>query len=60
MAEQLGTRKAAHIHASGATLVAAANPGCILQIQAALRRAGSTAVVRHPVDLLDEAYTRGE
>ena len=60
MAERLGSRKAEHVQASGATLVAAANPGCILQIQAALHRAGSTAVVRHPVDLLDEAYSRGD
>jgi len=56
MAGRLGERKAANIRATDATCVAAANPGCAMQIQAALRRAGSGIVVRHPVELLDEAY----
>jgi glycolate oxidase iron-sulfur subunit len=56
MARRLGERKAATIRATGATCVAAANPGCVMQIQASLRRSGSDAVVRHPIELLDEAY----
>ena len=56
MARRLGERKAANIQATGATCVAAANPGCAMQIQAALRRSGSAAVVKHPVELLDAAY----
>jgi len=56
MALRLGERKAANVRASGATYVAAANPGCTMQIQAALRRTGSDAIVRHPVELLDQAY----
>jgi len=56
MARRLGERKAANIRATGATCVAAANPGCVMQIQAALRRSGIEAVVRHPIELLDQAY----
>jgi glycolate oxidase iron-sulfur subunit len=56
MARRLGARKAANVRATGAAIVAAANPGCALQIQAALHRAGVTATVLHPVELLDRAY----
>ena len=60
MARRLGERKAATVRATGATRVAAANPGCIMQIQAALDRAGVAATVKHPVELLDEAYRDGD
>ena len=56
MARRLGERKAANIRATGATCVAVANPGCVMQIQAALRRGGDETIVRHPVELLDAAY----
>ena len=56
LARRFGERKAASIRTTGATLVAAANPGCVMQIQGALRRAGLDVTVRHPVELLDEAY----
>jgi glycolate oxidase iron-sulfur subunit len=56
MAGQLGARKAERIRASGAGIIAAANPGCVMQIQASLRRAGIDAEVLHPVELLDRAY----
>ncbi len=56
MARRLAERKAATIRETGANYVAAANPGCVLQIQAALRRAGLPIPVRHPIELLDEAY----
>lgn len=59
MARRLGERKAANIRATGASCVAVANPGCAMQIGAALQRAGLTVAVRHPVELLDEAYGRG-
>ncbi|HSA57898.1 MAG TPA: heterodisulfide reductase-related iron-sulfur binding cluster [Gemmatimonadaceae bacterium] len=48
--------KLASIAASGAPLVATANPGCHLHIGAGLRRAGIAARCVHPVDLLDAAY----
>jgi glycolate oxidase iron-sulfur subunit len=54
-AGQLGDRKAAAILSTGAELVAAGNPGCALQIAAALRRAGSSLKVRHTVEILDAA-----
>lgn len=56
MARRLGERKGEHIRATGAAYVAAANPGCIMQIRAALQRAGVVATVVHPIELLDAAY----
>jgi Fe-S oxidoreductase len=58
MAERLLRRKIEHIAATGASCVAAANPGCVLQIQAGLARRGLAVRVAHPVELLDEAYDR--
>jgi glycolate oxidase iron-sulfur subunit len=48
--------KLAHIAETGASLVATGNPGCMMQIGAGLRRAGSRARTVHPVDLLDASY----
>lgn len=45
-----------HIEATGATLVATGNPGCLMQIGAGLLRAKSDARVVHLVDLLDASY----
>jgi glycolate dehydrogenase iron-sulfur subunit len=56
MARRLAERKVANIRATGAACVAAANPGCVMQIQAGLRRAGLDVTVTHPVELLDQAY----
>jgi glycolate oxidase iron-sulfur subunit len=58
MARRLAERKVANIRATGATCVAVANPGCILQIQAGLQRAGLSTRVAHPIELLDQAYRR--
>jgi glycolate oxidase iron-sulfur subunit len=49
--------KLAHIALTGASLVATGNPGCLMQIGAGLRRAGSAARTVHPVELLDASYT---
>jgi len=59
MARRLVARKVAAIHASGAELVATANAGCVLQLEAGLRTAGLAVPVRHVLDLLAEAYGRG-
>jgi glycolate oxidase iron-sulfur subunit len=59
MARRLGARKAESVIATGATIVATANPGCALQLAAELRRAGSRARIAHVVELLDEAYETG-
>lgn len=48
--------KLAHIARTGASWVATGNPGCLMQIGAGLRRAGSRATTVHPVDLLDASY----
>lgn len=55
-AEALLARKTRHIAAAGAAIVAAANPGCQLQIARGLHEAGSPARVVHPVSLLAAAY----
>jgi glycolate oxidase iron-sulfur subunit len=57
-AAQLGARKAANMAASAPDLIATANPGCILQIAAAGRKAGHDWPIFHPVQLID-ASIRG-
>jgi glycolate oxidase iron-sulfur subunit len=57
-ATELGDRKARAIMATGASMVAAGNPGCLLQIEAALGRARSPIRVRHTIEILD-ASLRG-
>jgi glycolate oxidase iron-sulfur subunit len=57
-AVELGERKARHVAAAGADVYASANPGCLVQVSAALRRAGHPLPTLHPVELLD-ASIRG-
>jgi glycolate oxidase iron-sulfur subunit len=57
-AAELGDRKAGHVVTLNADMVASGNPGCLLQLQAALARAGQKLPVRHIVELLD-ASIRG-
>jgi glycolate oxidase iron-sulfur subunit len=59
MAERLQGRKVDNIAATNVDAVVAANPGCILQIRAGLRRRGMALPVLHPIDVLDRAY-RGQ
>jgi glycolate oxidase iron-sulfur subunit len=56
MADKLLQRKVDHIAATGATLVATGNPGCLLQIQNGLRARGLNIAAVHPVTLLANAY----
>jgi len=50
-------RKLDHLAATGAGVVATANPGCHIQLENGLRSRGDTATrVAHPVVLLAEAY----
>jgi glycolate oxidase iron-sulfur subunit len=58
ISSELGQRKAAAIDRSGAAFVVTGNPGCLLQIEAALRAGGHRARVLHPVSLLREALER--
>jgi len=55
MARRLVARKVEAIRASGADVVATANAGCALQLEAGLRAAGLSTRVRHVLDLLAEA-----
>jgi glycolate oxidase iron-sulfur subunit len=57
-AEALLRRKVDHITATGAEIVATANPGCHLQIARGLEEAGRPVRVVHPVSLLARAYER--
>ena len=57
-AERLLGRKTANIVATGASLVATANPGCHLQIARGLADAAAPIDVAHPVSLLARAYRR--
>jgi len=52
-AGDLGRRKAERLLATGAEAVAAANPGCTLQITAHTAAQGKELPVYHPVQLLD-------
>ena len=54
-AEQLGERKARNIAALKPDVIAAANPGCILQIAAAGRRLGHHWKIVHPIELIDHS-----
>jgi glycolate dehydrogenase iron-sulfur subunit len=59
MANQLLERKMQHIMASGASVIATGNPGCMMQIALGARERGLDMRVLHPVQLLDEAYQAG-
>jgi glycolate oxidase iron-sulfur subunit len=52
-AASLGAAKAAALLATGADVVAAGNPGCLLQVRAALSTMDAVLPVRHTVELLD-------
>ena len=55
MAGELGRRKAACIRETGARVVTAGNPGCLMQIRQHCRAAGIDVEVMHPVTLLARA-----
>jgi glycolate oxidase iron-sulfur subunit len=54
-ARELGDRKAAHVLATGAQVYASANPGCLVQVATALRRAKSPMPALHPIEIVDAA-----
>ena len=55
VADRLLDRKVSAILATGATMVAAGNPGCLLQIVRGLRARGAAVEAVHPVELLARA-----
>jgi len=57
-ARALGDRKAANVLATEPDVYASANPGCLVQLTAAFRRAGASLPAFHPIELVD-ASIRG-
>jgi glycolate oxidase iron-sulfur subunit len=57
---QMSMRILAHkmesVNSTGAGIIATANPGCLLQLQAGVRLHGNGQRVMHVVEILDEAY----
>jgi glycolate oxidase iron-sulfur subunit len=52
-AQELGDRKVKNCLGTGAELIASSNPGCLLQLQAGMARAGQHLPVVHMIELLD-------
>jgi glycolate oxidase iron-sulfur subunit len=57
-ANEIGRRKLTNVLATGAAILASANPGCSLHLQRLLRESGQTMTALHPIELLD-ASLRG-
>jgi glycolate oxidase iron-sulfur subunit len=60
MSQNLLQRKLANIAKTGAQVVASANPGCSVQLEAGVRQANLKLRIVHPVSLLAEAYRERE
>jgi glycolate oxidase iron-sulfur subunit len=58
-ARELGDRKARNVLATEPDVYVSANPGCLLQVSAALRRAQKPVPALHPVELLDASLRGG-
>lgn len=52
-AAELGDRKARTVLATGARLLVTANPGCLMQVAAAVTRAGADIALAHTAQVLD-------
>ena len=60
MSSQLLAHKMDAVKTTGATVIAAANPGCMLQLETGVRLHDGSQRVMHVVELLDLAYKQGE
>jgi glycolate oxidase iron-sulfur subunit len=49
-----------NIAKTGAHIVASANPGCSVQLQAGARTSNPKLTIAHPISLLAEAYQKGK
>jgi glycolate oxidase iron-sulfur subunit len=58
-ARELGDRKGRNVLATEPDVYTSANPGCLLQVSAALRRAQKPLPALHPVELLDASLRGG-
>ena len=59
-ASSLGAQKAKAVMATGATVVASGNIGCLTQLKVHLEKLGSPVRVRHTMQVLRDAYRAGE
>ncbi len=60
MAMSVLKSKMDYVNSTGADVIATANPGCMLQLQAGARLHGKGQRVAHVVEILDEAYRNFE
>jgi glycolate oxidase iron-sulfur subunit len=60
MSTRLLRSKMAEVEEVAPEIIVTANPGCMIQLETGVRRAGLKAEVLHVVDLLDRAYQAGE
>ena len=60
MAMQILDHKMDAVNGTKADVIATANPGCLLQLEAGVRLHGHGQRVAHVVQLLDEAYGAAE
>lgn len=58
MADALIARKIPLASATGAEVIATANPGCMIQLRAGVEKYGRGQRVAHVIELLDEAYRK--
>jgi glycolate oxidase iron-sulfur subunit len=56
MAMALLEKKMASVNGTGANVIVTANPGCMLQLAAGVKKFGRGQRVAHVVEILDEAY----
>jgi glycolate oxidase iron-sulfur subunit len=59
LSQELQKRKMEYIRKTGASIVAAANPGCVMQIISGAKREGLPLRVVHPIELVAAAYGIG-
>jgi glycolate oxidase iron-sulfur subunit len=59
-ADQIGARKAENVLATGAPIVASANPGCTLHVKKLLAARGADVGAAHPIEILDRAIARAD
>jgi len=59
MSDPILARKLGNLGAAGPDVVASGNPGCLLRLEAGLRRSGAATEARHPVELLARACRAG-
>ena len=60
MSQTLLQRKIANIATTGAPIVASANPGCSVQLEAAVRDSNLKLKIAHPISLLAQAYRKSD